>query len=110
MGMPRPQIRLETHREGCFLNALVNLKQMRMSGADAHPNNFYQPFGRKRSHSFNRKEECAKFNRFEFFMQDQFDLWSYIREETKRQVELIRFRPAHARNAGIKITEKFSNR
>jgi hypothetical protein len=65
--VPWSQIGCESNRERCFLNAFVKLKKMRMACADPDPDNFHWSFRWKCSNAFDRKEKCAKFNRFEFF-------------------------------------------
>lgn len=65
--MPWTQFRLNSDCERRFLNAFVKLKQMRMAGAGADPDYFYQSFRRKSANAFHRKEKCAELNRIEFF-------------------------------------------
>src|SRR5258708_4464052 len=57
MGMERAQIGLETRGERGFLHAFVQLKQMRMAGADTDPNNFRPTFTGKCSQADDRKEK-----------------------------------------------------
>ena len=53
----RTEIRLEPNGEKRFLNALVELKQMRMAGADADPDDLRPALGRERSNTGHRKKE-----------------------------------------------------
>jgi hypothetical protein len=55
--MKRAQIGFETGAEDRFLNALVQLEQMWVPGADANPDNLRPAFGRKRSEADQWKEK-----------------------------------------------------
>jgi len=69
MWMPWAQLGFNSELERRFLNALVQLKEMRMSGTDADPDYFDLAFRRKRSNTFYRQKKGAKFNCLEFLRQ-----------------------------------------
>lgn len=105
MGMPWPQLRFKSHLERSFLNTFVELKEMRMTGADANPDYLHDAFWRKSSNSFNRQEERAKFNRLEFFAQAELDVLRHAWEKTEREMNLIDRGPADPMNTRIKIEQ-----
>ena len=82
---------------------------MRMSHADADPDNFYDSSRRKCSDSVDRQKERAKFNRTEFFAQGKIDILRDVRKKTEREMNLIPRSPANAANSRVKINEKRSD-
>jgi hypothetical protein len=47
VGVPGSKFRFQSRRQGCFLNAFVNLKQMRMTCADADPDDLRRALWRE---------------------------------------------------------------
>ena len=74
---------------------------MRMTGADADPNNFHGSFRRKGSYFFHRQKKRAKLDRLQFFAQSKIDILGNVREKAEREVDLIRRGPAHTANVRI---------
>src|SRR4029077_10951063 len=106
--MPWAQIRLQPGSERGFLDAFVDLKQMRVCLANPNPDNFRSAFCRKCSDAANRQEECAKLDRAELFAQRGIDIVWNIIEETECQVHLSRVSPADAANVRIKICKQLT--
>src|SRR2546430_16770487 len=107
--MPRSQFRLQADLKRRFLHAFVKLKQMRMTRADADPDNFYHSSRRKCADSVDRQKERAKFNRVEFFAQGEIDILGDVGKKTEGEMNLVRGSPAHAANSGVQVNEKRSN-
>lgn len=103
MRMPRAEIGFEPDSEGRILNTFVKLKEMRMSFADADPDNFRRAFGGKCSHAFDRQKEGAKLNRVEFFLKLRIDILRHFAKETEGEMHLIGRHPMYAGNVRIKI-------
>ena len=57
VGMKRAKIRLETRRDGSFLDALVQLEEVRMPSPDPDPNDFWPALPRKGPEASQRKEK-----------------------------------------------------
>ena len=109
MGMPRPQFRLDSNLKRRFLNAFVKLEEVRMSFADADPNDLDHSFRRKCSDALHRKKKRTKIDCFEFFAQSKIDILLDVGKKTEGEVDLIARRPTHAANVRIKIDQDFSN-
>jgi hypothetical protein len=107
--MPRAQIRLQSNRERCFLDAFVELKKMWMTGANADPDYFHYPFGWKCSDSVDRQEEGMKFDRFEFFAQRKINILRHVGKKAESKMHLIASGPADAANPWIQIGQSFSD-
>lgn len=110
MRMPRSQFRFDSNLKRGFLDAFVKLKQMRVTCADADPNNLHVALRRESSDFFDRQKECAKLNRAQFFAERKIDILRNVREKTEREMQLIARSPVHAANTRIEINQKFSNR
>src|SRR6266404_1564681 len=67
--MPGAQLWLQSSGQRCFLNAFVDLKQMRVRLADADPNDVRSAFCGKHSDTSDGQKECAKANCAESFAQ-----------------------------------------
>jgi hypothetical protein len=87
----------------------VQLKEMRMTWADADPDYFDHSFGREGSNAFDWEEECAEINRRKFFAQANFDILGDIREEAESEMQLIAGGPAHTSNAWVEIDQDSPN-
>ncbi len=108
--MPRPQFRLDSRCERCFLNALVQLKKMRVCLADSNPDYLYDSFGWKSSHAFDRKEKCPELNPVEFFTQRKLDILGDVREKTEGEMHLIDGSPTDAADARIELNQDLPDR
>ncbi len=106
--MPRAQLRLQSSGQRGFLNAFVDLKQMRVRFADADPDNFRSAFCGKRSDTSDGQKECSKLNCAEFFAQREINIIRNIIEETEREVHLSRIGPTHAPNVRIKLCKQLA--
>lgn len=82
MRMPWPQFWFESDLERRFLDAFVKLEQVRMTCADADPDDFHNSFRRKCSNPFHRQKKRAKLDPAEFFLQRKFDSLRHVREKT----------------------------
>ena len=82
---------------------------MRMSRADADPDNFHHSSRRKCSDSVNRQKKRVKFNRAEFFAQGKIDILRDVGKKTEREMNLIHGTPSNAANSRVKINKKCSN-
>ena len=101
--MPGAQVGLESNRERGFLHALVELKQMRMTRADANPNDFRGTFRWKFAKAFDRQKKRAELDRIEFLAQGKIDIARHVWKEAKRKVHLIARGPPHTPNVRVKI-------
>ena len=110
VGVPWTQFRFDSDGERRFLDTFVELKQMRMTGAGPDPDYFDSSFRRKCSNAFHGKEECAKFDRAQFFTQRKFDVFSDVREEAQSEVQLIASCPANASNLWGEIGQDIPDR
>jgi hypothetical protein len=81
--MERAQIRFETGRESGFLDAFVQLEEMRMAAADADPDDIRPAFGRERPEPGEGKEERFPLNRAEILPQLFFDMFRHVSEKTE---------------------------
>jgi len=106
--MPGVQLRLQPGGERGFLNAFVDLKQMRVRRADADPDNFRSSLSGKRSDAGNGQKERAKLNCAEFFAQRAINIIGNITEETERQVHLSRVDPPRATDMWIKACKQLA--
>src|SRR5438067_5931663 len=104
------QIWLETGGEDGFLDALVQLKQMRMAGADTDPDDLRPAFARESSKTGERQEERFPGNRAQLFRQALLSFARNISEEAKRQMHLLRLEPTYAAQTRIQFGETLPNR
>ena len=102
--MERPQIGLEPRGEDGFLDALVELEQMRMAGADADPKNVRPTFAGKLSEAGNRKKECFPRDCAEIFS-SFLNIARNVPEKTESEMHLVRLEPAHAAQLRIQVRE-----
>jgi hypothetical protein len=107
--MEGSQIGLEPRSEGCFLDALVQLEKMRMTGADTDPKNVWRALGRKLSQACNRKEECLPGECTEISIECLTGLVRNVAEKTESEVHLRGLEPADAAHFWIQVCEKFRN-
>jgi len=105
--MPGAQVCFRPDGESGFLHALVELKQMRMTRADANPNDFRRTFRWKFAEAFDREKERAELDRAEFFAQGKIDIFRHIGEETESEVHLIAGGPPRSGNVRVKIDQYF---
>ena len=99
--MERPQIGIESRAERSFLNTPVQLKKMRMAGADAGPENVWRAFAGKLSEARNRKKECLPRESAEVSFQRLFGLVRNVAEKTESQMHLLGCKPSHTANFWI---------
>ena len=83
MRMERAQVGFETSTQSSFLDALVQLKQMRMSGAYPDPDDVWAAFTRKRAEPGEGKEECLPLNRAEILLQVFRDIFPHVAEKAE---------------------------
>lgn len=67
VGMERAQIWFEANGEDRFLDPFMELKEMRMTGADTDPDNFWSAFAGESSKPDERQEEGFPGNGAKFF-------------------------------------------
>lgn len=79
--MKRALLGFKTRLERGFLHALVNLEEMRMTGADSDPDDFRRTFRGKFSETENRKEKCFELDRAEFFAQPKINIFRHAFEK-----------------------------
>ena len=106
MRMPGTQIGFESDGKRCVLHAFVELKQMRMTRADADPKNFRRTFRRKFAEAFDREKKRAELDRAEFFAKGKIDIFRDVGKETESEVHLIACGPPHAGNVRVKIDKE----
>src|SRR5437763_3590701 len=105
MRMPWAQIRKESDREGCVLNALVKLKKMRMAFSNANPNDFRRTFRWKCSNALDRKKKCAELDGIQFFAERSINPLRGVGKETEREMHLITRGPTHTANPRVEIEQ-----
>lgn len=108
--MKRADLRFETTLERCFLHALVKLKQMRMTSADADPDDFGRAFGWKFSKANDRKKERFKLNGAQSFAQTKLDRLRHVIEKAEREMHLPAIHAVYSANVWIKIDKRLSRR
>jgi hypothetical protein len=106
--MPRFKLWFEPGSERGFLDALVNLEQMRMRLPDADPDDFRGALCGKSSDADNGQKESAELDRTEFFPQRKIDVVRHIAKETERQMYLSRVDPAHTANVRINTCKQLT--
>lgn len=106
MWMPRPQIGLQSGRDCGFLDALMNLKKMRMPFPDPGPDYFGRPFGGKRAQSLDRKKKAAKTNGTQTLSQIfECRRWR-VPEKSEGKMHLFRAHPLHAPKLWVKRLQR----
>jgi len=103
--MPRAQIGVQTNGEGRLLDAFVKLKKMRMAPPNSYPDYFDYSLWRKRSDTFDRKKECAKFYFIKFLTQHKLGFLRDVGKKAQGEVKLIGCGPANPTNLRIKIEQ-----
>ena len=106
MRVPGPQVRLETCRDGGFLHALMNLKQVRVPGAKTNPDDLGRPLRRERAQLLHRKNEASEFYGAEMRAQFFLGRCGHVRKKTQSQMHLLGAHPAHPRQGGIQLNEE----
>ena len=101
--MPRTQISFESDGQRCILYSFVKLKEMRMSFADADPDDFRRALRWKRSNPLNRQKKSVELDRNEVCAQVVIHPLRRVGKETERKMHLIARSPSHTANARIKI-------
>lgn len=91
--------------EGGFLHAFVQLEKMRMSGADADPEDIRPAFAGKRSETGNGKEERFPRDGREIFLERFLYIARNVAEETESQMHLFGRKPADAAQMRIQFRE-----
>ncbi|MEY2537954.1 MAG: hypothetical protein QOG67_1694 [Verrucomicrobiota bacterium] len=110
MWMPCAQIRLQANSQSSFLDAFVDLKQMRMARANANPDDLWNAARRKSSNTSQREEKAVKLDHVEFFAQSLIGFLAHVTQETQGKMELLRDGPAHTSNLRIQIGERLLER
>src|SRR4051812_14509184 len=82
---------------------------MRMTRADANPNDFDGSFRRKGSDFFDRQKKRAKLDRLQFFAQGKIDILRHVREKPEGEMDLIARGPVHAANVRIELNQNLAN-
>src|SRR5437870_535841 len=103
--MPWPKLRLQACGQRSFLHALVDLKQMRMTGGDANPKDFRRTFGRKSPCADQGQKKRMKLNCRELLTQSLFVRLRNVSKKGESEMKLIGRSPAYARQFGIEIAE-----
>jgi hypothetical protein len=106
--VPRFKLWFEPGSERSFLDALVNLEQMRMGLPDVDPDNFRSALCGERSDANDGQKEGAELDCAEFFPQRKIDVVRHIAKETERQMHLSRVDPAHTANARINTCKQLT--
>ena len=101
--VPRAKVGFQAGGERCFLDAFVNLKQVRVALTDANPNYLRRAFRRKRADAGNWKKKCAKLDRAEFFAQRKIDIFGDVPKETERKMHLVGLAPTDAMDVWVEI-------
>jgi hypothetical protein len=84
MRMPGTKLRLQSNGERGFMDALVDLEQMRVRLANTDPDDFRSAFCRERSDAHNRQKKRAKLNCIESFAQREINFVGNTAEESER--------------------------
>ena len=108
--MPGSQIGFESDRQSCILHPFVKLKKMRMTFADADPDDFRRTLRWKRSDPLDGKKEGVELDRRQVCAQVVIDPFRHVGKETKRKMHLIACSPTHAANLRIKIDKRLLDR
>src|SRR5204862_3211966 len=93
VGMECAQIRLEAGGEDGFLDAFMQLEQMRMAGADSDPNDLRPALARKSSETNERKEERFPGDGAEFFRKRFLRFRGNAPEKTQGELHFARLEP-----------------
>lgn len=88
----------------------MQLKQMGMARPDSNPDYFCDSFWRESADAFNRKEECAKLDRAEFFAQGGLNVFADFGKKTEGEVQLIHGGPSNAFNVWIQRHQNIPDR
>lgn len=96
MRMEGTKIGFEPGGENGFLDALVQLEQMRMAIVDADPDDFRPTFAGESPKADEREEERFPGNRAQFFHERFLGCGRNGSKKTERQMHLPRLEPAHA--------------
>src|SRR4051812_1561328 len=99
--MKGTQIGFESRGEQRFLDALVELEQVRVGSAHADPDNFRPSFCRESSETGDRKKKRFPTDSLEFFRQRCLSFRKHIPEKGESQVHLSWLEPAHASNLRV---------
>src|SRR5689334_17127338 len=108
--MERSQVGFEPDGEDCFLDALVQLEQMRMTGADADPDYFRPAFSGERSEADERQEKRFPGNGSEFFRKRFLNFGPDISEKGESEMHLARFEPTDPAQMRIQFREGCGDR
>src|SRR4051812_19312836 len=93
--MERAQVGFEARREKSFLDAFVELKQMRMAAAHTDPDYFRPAFGWKSSDTDERQEKRFPRNGSEFLRKCLLSFGRDISKKGESEMHLARSEPAH---------------
>ena len=101
--MPGAEIGFEPDRQSCILHPFPKLKEMRMTVADADPDDFRRTFRGKCSNPLNREKKSVEFDCGQVCPQIVIDPLRNVGKETEREMHLVALGPAHAANTRVKI-------
>ena len=107
--MKRPQLGLEPRVERGFLHAFVQLKKMRMPGADPNPKNVRAPFTGKSAEAGNGKEERFPRDGFQILLERLFHIARNVAEKAECQMHLLPREPADTTQMRIQFREMLGN-
>lgn len=103
--MKRAQVGLEPRVDGGFLHTFVQLKKMRMAGADPNPKNVRAPFAGKGAEARNGKEERFPRDDFQILLERLFHIARNVAEKTEGQMHLLRREPSDPAQVRIQLRE-----
>lgn len=107
--VPRSQIGFQSDAERRFLDAFMNLKEVRVPPTDADPDNLNHASWRKCSNAFDWQKKRAKLDRREFFPQSKIDIVRHVREKTEGEMDLIARSPAGSGNSRVKVDQNLAD-
>ena len=108
--MPRAQIRLDPGGQSGVRHSFVQLKKMRMSAANANPDDVRPASRRESAESVKRQEERSKMNREQLRAQFLLRLGGDAPQKSQRKMQLVRGEPAKTGEVRIQPKEHVRNR
>jgi hypothetical protein len=108
--MPRTQIRLDPGGQSGVSNSFVQLKKMRMSAANANPDDLGRAFRREGADTVKRQEERSKMNREQLRAQFLLRLGGDAAQKSQGEMQLVRAEPAETGEARIQPNEHVRDR
>jgi len=108
--MKRAQVGFEADGEKSFLDAFVELEQMRMAAAHTDPDYFRPAFGWKSSEADEREKERFPRNGSESFRKCFLSFSRDVSKEREGEMHLARFQPANAAQMRVEFRETFCYR